>query len=226
MDPKHRNRLAFIKIISGSFIRNKAYLHVRSGKKYKFSSPNTFFAEKKEIINESFAGDIIGVHDSGNFKIGDTFSEGEIINFIGIPNFSPEHFKYIINKDPLKSKQLSKGIDQLMDEGVAQLFTLELNGRKIIGTVGALQFEVIQYRLEHEYGAKCTYENINVYKAFWIEENKKNNKDQLREFKKLKAKYIARDKSDKIVYLADSKFSLELAKQNFSDLKFHEKSEF
>ena len=226
MDPKHRNRLAFIKIISGSFIRNKAYLHVRSGKKYKFSSPNTFFAEKKEIINESFAGDIIGVHDSGNFRIGDTFSEGEIINFIGIPNFSPEHFKYIINKDPLKSKQLSKGIDQLMDEGVAQLFILELNGRKIIGTVGALQFEVIQYRLEHEYGAKCTYENINVYKAFWIEENKKNNKDQLREFKKLKAKYIARDKSDKIVYLADSKFSLELAKQNFSDLKFHEKSEF
>ena len=214
------------KIISGSFIRNKAYLHVRSRKKYKFSSPNTFFAEKKEIINESFAGDIIGVHDSGNFKIGDTFSEGEIINFIGIPNFSPEHFKYIINKDPLKSKQLSKGIDQLMDEGVAQLFILELNGRKIIGTVGALQFEVIQYRLEHEYGAKCTYENINIYKAFWIEENKKNNKDQLREFKKLKAKYIARDKSDKIVYLADSKFSLELAKQNFSDLKFHEKSEF
>lgn len=169
MDPNHRDRLAFIKIVSGTFERNKAYLHVRNNKKMKFSSPNAFFAEKKEIVDISYPGDIVGIHDTGNFKIGDTLTEGEIINYKGIPSFSPEHFRYINNADPLKSKQLYKGIDQLMDEGVAQLFTLELNGRKVIGTVGALQYEVIQYRLEHEYGAKCTYENLNVYKACWVE---------------------------------------------------------
>jgi len=143
MDPKHRDRLAFVKIVSGTFVRNKPYLHVRQGKKLKFSSPNAFFAEKKEIVDISYPGDIVGLHDTGNFKIGDTLTEGESLNYKGIPSFSPEHFRYINNADPMKSKQLYKGIDQLMDEGVAQLFTLELNGRKIIGTVGALQFEVI-----------------------------------------------------------------------------------
>ena len=160
MDPKHRDRLAFVKIVSGTFKRNFPYLHVRNKKKVKFSSPNAFFAEKKEIVEESFPGDIVGLHDTGNFKIGDTLTEGEITSFKGIPSFSPEHFRYVNNADPLKAKQLYKGLDQLMDEGVAQLFTLELNGRKVIGTVGALQYEVIQYRLEHEYGAKCTYEKF------------------------------------------------------------------
>ncbi len=225
MDPKHRDRLAFIKIVSGIFKRNKPYHHVRMNKKFKFSSPNAFFAEKKEIINESFPGDIIGVHDSGNFKIGDSFSEGEDINFKGIPNFSPEHFKYINNQDPMKSKQLSKGIDQLMDEGVAQLFILEMNGRKIIGTVGALQFEVIQYRLEHEYGAKCSYENINIFKACWIE-NKLNSNQEFNDFKKLKQKFLAKDKSGMLVFLSDSAFSLEMTKQKYPSLNFHYKSEF
>jgi len=169
MDPKHRDRLAFVKIVSGTFERNKPYLHVRQGKKLKFSSPNAFFAEKKEIIDTSYPGDIVGLHDTGNFKIGDTMTEGEELHYKGIPSFSPEHFRYINNADPMKSKQLYKGIDQLMDEGVAQLFTLELNGRKVIGTVGALQFEVIQYRLEHEYGAKCSYENFPVFKACWVD---------------------------------------------------------
>jgi peptide chain release factor 3 len=149
MDPKHRDRLAFVKIVSGTFERNSPYLHVRNGKKLKFSSPNAFFAEKKQIVDISYPGDIVGLHDTGNFKIGDTLTEGEEMQYRGIPSFSPEHFKYINNADPMKSKQLEKGIDQLMDEGVAQLFTLELNNRKVIGTVGALQFEVIQYRLEH-----------------------------------------------------------------------------
>ena len=169
MDPKHRDRLAFVKIVSGTFNRNTPYLHVRNNKKMKFSSPNAFFAERKEIVDVSFPGDIVGLHDTGNFKIGDTLTQGEEMQYKGIPSFSPEHFKYINNVDPLRSKQLSKGIDQLMDEGVAQLFILELNGRKVIGTVGALQFEVIQYRLEHEYTAKCSYENLNVYKACWID---------------------------------------------------------
>ena len=225
MDPKHRDRLAFIKIVSGNFKRNMAYHHVRMNKKFKFSSPNAFFAEKKEIVNESFPGDIVGVHDSGNFKIGDTFSEGENIFFKGIPSFSPEHFRYINNLDPMKSKQLAKGIVQLMDEGVAQLFVLELNGRKVIGTVGALQFEVIQYRLEHEYGAKCSYENLNIHKASWVE-NKKSSKAIFNEFKKLKNKFLAKDKDGKLVFLSDSSFTLEMTKQKFQSITFHNKSEF
>jgi len=225
MDPKHRDRLAFIKIVSGIFKRNKPYHHVRINKKFKFSSPNAFFAEKKEIINQSYAGDIVGVHDSGNFKIGDSFTEGENINFKGIPNFSPEHFRFINNQDPMKSKQLAKGVDQLMDEGVAQLFILEMNGRKIIGTVGALQFEVIQYRLEHEYGAKCSYENINIHKACWVENHQKSN-IEFNEFKKLKSKFLGKDKRQKLVFLSDSAFSLEMTKQKFPSLEFHYKSEF
>ena len=125
-------------------------LHVRLGKNIKFASPNAFMADKKSIIDFAFPGDIIGLHDTGNFKIGDTLTEGEILHFRGIPSFSPELFRYIENADPQKYKQLSKGVDQLMDEGVAQLFTSKHNGRKIIGTVGALQFDVIQYRLEHD----------------------------------------------------------------------------
>ena len=181
--------------------------------------------EKKEIIDISYPGDIIGVHDTGNFKIGDSFSEGEDLEFVGIPSFSPENFKYIINQDPMKSKQLSKGILQLMDEGVAQLFTLTINGRKIIGTVGVLQFDVIKYRLEHEYGAKCSYENINISKACWIDE-KKSDKTQLEDFMRQKQKFIALDKENKKVFLSDSLFTLAHTKQKFDKLVFHEKSEF
>ena len=224
MDPNHRDRLAFIKIVSGTFERNTPYLHVRQNKKLKFSSPNAFFAEKKEIVDVSFPGDIVGLHDTGNFKIGDTLTSGEKIQFKGIPSFSPEHFRYINNKDPMKSKQLSKGIDQLMDEGVAQLFILNLNGRKLIGTVGALQFDVIQYRLLHEYSAQCSYENINVYKACWIEGDEKSR--SFKEFKRIKQKFLAYDKKGQLVFLSDSAFSLQMTQDNFKDLQFHFTSEF
>ena len=224
MDPKHRDRLAFIKIVSGTFERNKPYLHVRHGKNLKFSSPNAFFAEKKEIVDISYPGDIVGLHDTGNFKIGDTLTNGEKLNYKGIPSFSPEHFRYINNADPMKSKQLYKGIDQLMDEGVAQLFTLELNGRKIIGTVGALQYEVIQYRLEHEYGAKCTYENFPVHKACWVQPESDN--DEFKEFKRVKSKFLAKDKRDQLVFLADSHFSLQMTQQKYPSVKLHFTSEY
>ena len=225
MDPKHRDRLAFIKIVSGTFKRNAPYLHVRNGKKVKFSSPNAFFAEKKEIVDESFPGDIVGLHDTGNFKIGDTLTEGEILNFKGIPSFSPEHFRYVNNADPMKAKQLFKGLDQLMDEGVAQLFTLDMNGRKIIGTVGALQYEVIQYRLEHEYGAKCTYENIHVHKACWVQaEDVKN--DEFKEFKRVKQRYLAKDKQGRLVFLADSAFTIQMTQSKYPTVKLHFTSEF
>jgi peptide chain release factor 3 len=225
MDPNHRDRLAFVKIVSGTFKRNVPYLHVRLNKKLKFSSPNAFFAEKKEIVNESFPGDIVGLQDTGNFKIGDTLTGGEILNFKGVPSFSPEHFRYVNNADPLKSKQLYKGLDQLMDEGVAQLFTLELNGRKAIGTVGALQYEVIQYRLEHEYGAKCTYENLNVHKACWVEpEDPKN--EEFSEFKRIKQRFLAKDKQGRLVFLADSEFTIQMTQQKYPTVKLHFTSEF
>ncbi len=225
MDPKHRDRLAFIKIVSGTFERNKPYLHVRHQKKLKFSSPNTFFAERKEIVDISYPGDIVGLHDTGNFKIGDTLTSGENLNYRGIPSFSPEHFRYINNADPMKAKQLFKGIDQLMDEGVAQLFTLDINGRKIIGTVGALQYEVIQYRLEHEYGAKCTYENFPIHKACWVDTDNPNS-EEFKDFKRVKQKFLARDKSNQLVFLADSAFSLQMAEQKYPSIRFHLTSEF
>ena len=225
MDPNHRDRLAFIKIVSGKFKRNTPYLHVRHKKKLKFSSPNAFFAEKKKVVDVSYPGDIVGLHDTGNFKIGDTLTSGEEVQYKGIPNFSPEHFRFINNADPMKAKQLSKGINQLMDEGVAQLFTLNLNGRKVIGTVGILQFEVIQYRLEHEYGAKCKFENLSVYKACWVSVTDEENKNY-QEFLKVKKKFLANDKKGQIIYLADSAFSLQMAQQKYPEINFHFTSEF
>ncbi|MCP4883677.1 MAG: peptide chain release factor 3 [Flavobacteriales bacterium] len=225
MDPKHRDRLAFVKIVSGVFKRNTNYLHVKLGKKMKFSSPNAFFAEKKEIVDESFPGDIVGLHDTGNFKIGDTLTEGEVLEFKGVPSFSPEHFRYVNNADPMKAKQLAKGLDQLMDEGVAQLFTLDLNGRKVIGTVGALQFEVIQYRLEHEYGAKCSYENLNVHKACWVEPED-DQSDEFKDFKRVKQRYLAKDKKEQLVFLADSAFTVQMTQQKYPTVKLHFVSEY
>ena len=198
-------------------------MHVPSGKGIKFAAPTAFMAEKKSVIDEAYPGDIVGLHDTGNFKIGDTFTEGEKLRFVGIPSFSPELFRYIENADPMKFKQLAKGIDQLMDEGVAQLFTNKMNGRKIIGTVGALQFEVIQYRLEHEYGAKCRYEPIQIYKACWIESD---NREQLEDFRKRKYTNLALDKRGREVFLADTSYALALAQEKFPDIKFHFTSEF
>lgn len=224
MDPKHRDRLAFVKIVSGTFERNKPYLHVRQNKNLKFSSPNAFFAEKKEIVDISYPGDIVGLHDTGNFKIGDTLTEGEALNFKGIPSFSPEHFRYINNADPLKAKQLDKGVDQLMDEGVAQLFTLELNNRKVIGTVGALQYEVIQYRLEHEYGAKCSYENFPVHKACWVKP-KDPKSEEFKEFKRIKQKFLAKDKYNQLVFLADSDFTIQMTQSKYPSVQLFFTSE-
>lgn len=222
MDPKHRDRLAFLRINSGVFQRNTNYLHVRSNKKLKFSSPTAFMADKKDIVEEAYPGDIIGLHDTGTFVIGDTLTEGEQLHFRGIPSFSPEMFKYVENGDPMKSKQLAKGIDQLMDEGVAQLF-VTASGRKIIGTVGQLQFEVIEYRLKHEYGATCIWEPLSMFKACWITSE---NKAKLEEFKKVNAQFMAKDKHERDVYMANSEFRLNMERQNFPEINFHFTSEF
>jgi peptide chain release factor 3 len=223
MDPNHRDRIAFVRIVSGTFRKNTYYRHIRLNRKLKFSSPTAFMAQKKSIVDEMFPGDIVGLHDTGNFKIGDTITEGDILNFKGIPSFSPELFKFVENADPMKSKQLAKGIDQLMDEGVAQLFTGKHTNRKIIGTVGALQFEVIQYRLEHEYGAKCRFEHITLYKTAWF---KSTNEEQLKDFRARKANQIAIDKEGREVFLADSQFALQMAQQKYKDIEFYFTSEF
>lgn len=223
IDPNHRSCVAFCKVCSGRFIRNAPYKHIRLDKVMRFSSPTQFMAQKKSTINEAWAGDIIGLPDNGNFKIGDTLTEGEVLHFRGLPSFSPEMFKYIENDDPMKAKQLNKGIDQLMDEGVAQLFVNQFNGRKIIGTVGQLQFEVIQYRLENEYNARCRWEPLNLYKACWIESD---DEAELEAFKKRKYQFMARDREGRDVFLADSSYVLQMAQNDFKHIRFHFTSEF
>ena len=223
IDPNHRSCIAFCKVCSGKFVRNQPYLHVRQGKTLRFSSPTQFMAQRKSTIDEAWAGDIVGLPDNGTFKIGDTLTEGEKIHFRGLPSFSPELFKYIENDDPMKAKQLEKGINQLMDEGVAQLFVNQFNGRKIIGTVGQLQFEVIQYRLENEYNAKCRWEPIHLYKACWIESD---NEQELENFKKRKYQYMAKDREGRDVFLADSGYVLQMAQEDFKNIRFHFTSEF
>lgn len=223
MDPNHRSCIAFVKICSGKFERNVNYKHVRHNKLMRFSSPTAFMAQKKETVDEAYAGDIVGLPDTGTFKIGDTLTSGENLHFKGLPSFSPEMFKYIDNADPMKTKQLEKGIAQLMDEGVAQLFVNQYNGRKIIGTVGQLQFEVIQYRLLHEYGAQCRWEPISLYKACWIESD---DAVELDNFKKRKAQFMAKDKESRDVFLADSNYVLQMAQNDFKNIRFHFTSEF
>ena len=223
MDPNHRSCIAFVKVCSGKFERNAPYKQMRTGKTLKFAAPTAFMAQKKNIVDEAFPGDIVGIPDTGNFKIGDTLTSGETLHFKGLPSFSPEMFKYIENTDPMKSKQLEKGIQQLMDEGVAQLFTTQFNGRKIIGTVGQLQFEVIQYRLLHEYGAQCRWEPISLYKACWIESD---DQQALEAFKKRKHQFMATDREGRDVFLADSNYVLQMAQNDFPKIRFHFSSEF
>ena len=223
MDPNHRDRVAFMRVCSGKFERNKPYLHVRQNRKLKFSNPTSFMADKKTVLEEAFPGDVVGLYDSGNFKIGDSLTEGESLHFKGIPSFSPEQFRYVNNADPLKSKQLAKGLEQLMDEGVAQLFTRESDGRKIIGTVGALQFDVLQYRLQHEYGASVLYDAVNLYKACWVTCPKE---PALKEFLQRRRREIAHDKDGNLVFLAESAWQLKTVQENHPDIEFHFTSEY
>ncbi len=223
LDPKHHDRIAFLRISSGKFERNKFYLNTRTEKKMRFSSPTSFMANNKSIVDEAFPGDVVGLYDSGNFKIGDTLSEGEMIHFKGVPSFSPEILREVINLDPLKTKQLDKGVRQMTDEGVAQLFIQQPGNRKIIGTVGELQYEVIKFRLENEYGAKCTFNHMPIVKACWITTD---NKKELEEFLRRKQSVVALDKDNNPVFFAESEWMLKLARENFPSLTFHETSDF
>ena len=223
LDPKHRDRIAFLRICSGVFERNKYYYNVREKKQLRFSNPTAFMAQQKSVIDEAFPGDVIGLYDAGNFKIGDSLTEGASIHFKGIPSFSPELFRYVSNLDPMKTKQLQKGLEQLTDEGVAQLFTKKIDGRKVIGTVGALQFEVIQHRLKSEYNASASFDQVNLYKALWIS---CDDKKKLDAFMQDRNAHIALDKENRPVFLAESAWLLQMAQEKFPDIQFHLKSEF
>ena len=223
MDPRHRNRIAFLRVCSGQFERGNTYYHVRQEKGIRFSNATAFMAQDRETVDEAWPGDIVGLYDTGNLKIGDTLTDNEKITYTGIPSFSPEIFKEVINKDAMKTKQLDKGLLQLMEEGVAQLFTYDLGKRKVVGVVGALQFEVIQFRLKNEYNATAEFVPQNIYKACWI-----SSKDQkkLDEFVDSKLRHIASDKDGKMVFMAESKAWLQMVQDNFPEIHFHFTSEF
>jgi peptide chain release factor 3 len=223
IDPRHRDRIAFLRICSGTFERGKFYKHVRLGKDIRFSNPYMFMADAKNVVDEGYPGDVVGLYDTGTFKIGDTLTEGELMLYTGIPSFSPELFREVINTDPLKSKQLDKGVAQLAEEGVAQLFTMQPGNRKIIGTVGELQFEVIQHRLKNEYGASCRFESKPYSKACWITSE---DQQKLEEFIRLKSNFIALDKDNNPVFLAETDWILRMNKENNPDIMFHTTSEF
>jgi len=222
LDPKHRDRIAFLRVCSGKFERNTFYHHVRLDKDVRFSNPYSFLARDKDVIEEAYPGDVVGLFDTGNFKIGDTLTEGEDFYYTGIPSFSPEIFKEVVNKDPMKTKQLEKGLNQLTDEGVAQLFTQHNGNRKIIGCVGDLQFEVIQYRLLQEYGASVQFNALPFYKACWLTAA---DKTKLDDFTRFKTSNIVTDKDGHTVYLAQSEWFLNTEIANNPGIQFHFSSE-
>jgi peptide chain release factor 3 len=223
MDPKHRNRIAFLRVCSGRFERGSNYFHVRQEKSIRFSNATAFMAQDRETVDEAWPGDIVGIYDTGNLKIGDTLTQGEKLTYTGIPSFSPEIFKEVVNRDATKTKQLEKGLAQLMEEGVAQMFSFDIGKKKVVGTVGALQFEVIQFRLKHEYGATADFLPLNLYKACWL-----SSPDQrkLNDFVESKQRHIARDKDGNLVFMAESKGWLQMVQDNFPDIGFHFSSEF
>lgn len=223
LDPRHRDRIAFLRVCSGRFERDKEFLHVRHGKKKKFSRPYNFMAERKNAIDEAFPGDVIGLYDRGELKIGDTLTEGEEHMFQGVPSFAPEIFKELISTDPLRSKQLDKGIQQLREEGIAQLFIQDRGRRKIIGAVGELQFEVIRYRLENEYGASCKLNPLPFKRACWITAGSREAMDQ---FLKYRESEIVYDRDANPVYLAESEWILNWIIEKNPDISFHFTSAF
>jgi peptide chain release factor 3 len=222
LDPNHRDRIAFLRVCSGRFERSKPFLHVRSGKHLRFTMAYTFMAREKSMIEEAYPGDVIGLYDRGNFKIGDTLTEGEELSFRGIPSFSPELFKEIINTDPMHHKRLEKGLRHLTEEGVAQLFIKSNGRRRFIGAVGALQFEIIQYRLVHEYGAACAMVALPYTRARWITSR---DPEAFNTFIRYYGSHIVNDKDGNPVYLAAAEWNLRYAMEIHPKVEFHFTSE-
>jgi peptide chain release factor 3 len=216
MDPKHRDRIAFMRICSGAYEKGLRMKHVRLGKEVRVSDAVTFLAGDREQAEYAVSGDIVGLHNHGTIQIGDTFTTGEDLHFTGIPHFAPELFKRIRLKDPLKLKQLQKGLTQLSEEGSTQVFMPERNNDLIVGAVGVLQFEVVAFRLKDEYNVDCSYEPVNVYTARWVE----GEPAKIEEFKKKAADNIAIDGGGHLTYLAPTRVNLSLTEERWPELRF------
>ncbi len=217
MDPKHRDRIAFMRICSGTFKKGMKLKHVRLERDVKIPDALTFMSMDRGSVDDAYAGDIIGLHNHGTIRIGDTFTAGEAIQFKGIPDFAPELFRRVQLKDPLKMKALLKGLEQLCEEGATQFFRPIMGSDLILGAVGVLQFEVVQSRLEHEYNVKCVFESVPVTTARWVS---CDDEKVFAKFKDKNAQNLATDHYGQLVYIAPSRVNLNLAQERFPEVVF------
>lgn len=217
MDPKHRDRIAFLRVCSGRYQKGMKVQHLRLGKSIQLSSALTFMASDRSHAEQALPGDIIGLHNHGTIRIGDTFTEGEILKFTGIPNFAPELFRLVRLKDPLKSKALMKGLIELSEEGATQVFRPLHNNQLILGAVGMLQFDVVAHRLKHEYNVDCVYEAVNVSCARWVYAK---DEKSLQAFQTKVFDHLALDGSDALIYLAPTRVNLSMAEERYPDIDF------
>ena len=218
MDPKHRDRIAFLRICSGAYTQGMKMQHVRIGKEIRVGDAVTFIAGEREQAEYAVSGDILGLHNHGTIQIGDTFTLGEHLQFTGIPHFAPELYKRIRLKDPLKLKQLQKGLKQLSEEGSTQIFMPLANNDLIVGAVGILQFDVVAYRLKDEYKVDCVYEPVNIFTARWLSSDKPA---KLEEFRRKAEGNIALDGGGHLTYLAPTRVNLGLTEERWPDIRFH-----
>jgi peptide chain release factor 3 len=217
MDPKHRDRVAFLRICSGKYEKGMKMRHVRAGKDVTISNAVTFLAAEREQAEDAYPGDILGLHNHGTIQIGDTFTQGEELQFSGIPFFAPELFRRVRLKDPLKMKALLKGLQQLSEEGATQLFRPLENNDLILGAVGVLQFDVVVHRLKGEYNVDCSYEPVQVYTARWVH---CDDEKKLADFKKKAAQNLALDGAGDLTYIAPTRVNLDLTMERYPDIEF------
>jgi peptide chain release factor 3 len=217
MDPKHRDRIAFLRVCSGQYTKGMKLRHVRTGKDVVIANAVTFMAAEREQAEVAWPGDILGLHNHGTIQIGDTFTQGEEMQFTGIPYFAPELFRRVRLRDPLKMKALSKGLQQLSEEGATQLFRPLSNNDLILGAVGVLQFDVVAHRLKGEYSVDCSYEAVQVYTARWVY---CSNAKKLEEFKQKMALNLALDGSGGLTYIAPTRVNLDLTMERWPDIEF------
>ena len=218
MDPNHRDRIAFLRVTSGRYQKGMRVRHVRIERDVQINNAITFMAREREQVEEAYAGDIIGLHNHGTIQIGDTFTEGEALKFTGIPYFAPELFRRVVLRDPMRMKALQKGLDQLSEEGATQVFRPLVSNDLILGAVGSLQFDVVAYRLQHEYGVECTYDNIDVNTARWV---RARDSKKLDDFRRQYDVRLALDRAGNLTYLAPSQINLNLVMERWPDIEFH-----
>lgn len=217
MDPAHRDRVAFVRICSGTFEKGMKMKHVRLGKEIKVANALTFMAQDRDHVEQAYPGDIVGIHNHGTIGIGDTFTVGETLHFTGIPSFAPELFRRARLRDPLKLKQLQKGLQQLSEEGATQFFRPLENNDLVLGAIGVLQFDVVAHRLKNEYNVEAIFENVSIATARWVscDDDKK-----LDEFKRKGGSNVAQDAHGDLVYLAPTRVNLQLTEERWPELTF------